>query len=509
MSAIDDRLAQLREAKDCELVTNRLVTPAFLPIPPHRVGIAHLALKPRFLLADPTGTGKTPQALVAYAHLKVKHPPLKALVVTTRSALFQWQGATARFLDGPTTTVLGYDADRQLLPPTARALYYTRREQVSDDIYIINYHLLARDLDLILPLLEQFVLVLDEVHHLRGRKQQVLFPTVQRVSLKARYVWGLSATPIMNRVEDIYAVMEAIAPGFWGSWSRFGSRYLDRMLKRIYIKGKERRFWEVRGPKNLPELMDTLRPFYLKRPAAEIHQFLPEIVPMDLDAPMDDRQQTIYHGILQQYFDRDAPNRLQAITALLYAQEAADDPALLGYTGYPSAKQAALDEFLDGLDQEQRVLIYTRFAKMAALLHARHGGGRITGDVSAAERNKARLAFLDGTHKVLFMTAAGGEALDLQAANIVVFYDLPWSYGEYLQVLGRARRIGSAHPSICVVHLMARDGRVPTIDGYAHDVLKQKQGVVLQTFGTADEHVLVPAEDRLTMQLYQQVRGSR
>ena len=65
----------------------------------------------------------------------------------------------------------------------------------------------------------------------------------------------------------------------------------------------------------------------------------------------------------------------------------------------------------------------------------------------------------------LFITTAGSEALNLQAASVVLFYDTPWSYGDLVQTIGRAQRIGSIQEHILILHLVNKgtiDMRVMT-----------------------------------------------
>ena len=74
---------------------------------------------------------------------------------------------------------------------------------------------------------------------------------------------------------------------------------------------------------------------------------------------------------------------------------------------------------------------------------------------------------------------AGGDAINLQAAKAVVFYDTPWSAGDYLQILGRMIRIGSEHDSVYAVHLVCRD----TIDEHVQTVIKKKMRLIEQVLG--------------------------
>jgi SNF2 family DNA or RNA helicase len=95
---------------------------------------------------------------------------------------------------------------------------------------------------------------------------------------------------------------------------------------------------------------------------------------------------------------------------------------------------------------------------------------------------------------------AGGSSLDLQQASIEIFYDLPWSWGEWTQVLGRARRIGSPHEKVLVILLINSN----TIDEYSLRVLRRKESLVDQTIGL-DVDTLTISPETLD-ELYEMIR---
>ena len=75
---------------------------------------------------------------------------------------------------------------------------------------------------------------------------------------------------------------------------------------------------------------------------------------------------------------------------------------------------------------------------------------------------------------LICVTDAGGESLDLQAAQVVILYDLPWTHGSFTQIIGRARRIGSTHANILTVLLSAAQ----TIDEEVAESLLHKERTV-------------------------------
>lgn len=476
MDPVTDYLTRIRAAKTATLPPCPLVTDEFIAAPPYAVGVSHLMLRPRFLLADPTGTGKTPMSLVAYAQLKSKQPSLKLLVHTTQSAQFQWARNVWRFLRGVEPVVLSYepkDAERwKDLGPRGRAAQWAKMANGDGDIWITTYALSAQEEQQILTHLRNFYVIFDEAHVLRSHKGEVLYPSMARLSQKARGAWALTATPMMDgRIDELYAVMEAIRPGTFGDpseppekrYAQFRKTYHELVLikPKWKIKGTQkaaRPFYKTTGYKNLPLLRSLMDPFYLKRPAEEMNQFLPPIRYQQLDLVMEAKQQALYRDIIQLHWPG-SKTPIQQLASLTFAQMAVDAPAVLGYPSVPSAKLTELLRLLKDQFADQKVLVFSKFEKVVQYLSvqltkAGISHGQITGAVSATTREAVRMKFqTDPTSRVVLLTTAGAQALDLQAAGVVICYDLPWTPGELEQIVGRARRVGSQHPSILVVLL--------------------------------------------------------
>jgi SNF2 family DNA or RNA helicase len=134
----------------------------------------------------------------------------------------------------------------------------------------------------------------------------------------------------------------------------------------------------------------------------------------------------------------------------------------------------------------EKVIVFTRFRKLVdwAMPYFEKKGikcVRVTGAESDDERDEAMARFQDAGSdvQVIWITTAGGEAINLQAAKAMIFYDTPWSAGDYLQILGRMIRIGSLHDRVYAIHLIA-DG---TVDERVQKVLRKKMKLVEAILG--------------------------
>ena len=96
-------------------------------------------------------------------------------------------------------------------------------------------------------------------------------------------------------------------------------------------------------------------------------------------------------------------------------------------------------------------------------------------------------------YKVIFITAAGSAAINLQAAGVVLYYDTPWSYGDLYQSIGRAQRIGSIREHILILHMINKK----TIDEHVIEVLEKKKHLIYQVIGDIAEGAIDFKDDIL------------
>ena len=174
-----------------------------------------------------------------------------------------------------------------------------------------------------------------------------------------------------------------------------------------------------------------------------------------------------------------------------------------------------LAEELDG----EKVIVYTRFASLVPRLQkilAKNGIKNvcITGKQNEKQRGEAQAAFQDveSDTKVIFITDAGSEAINLQAASAMIFYDAPWSWGNYVQLLGRPIRIGSPHQHVNVFHLIAeRRGEKAkerkTIDRYVLELLDKKKDLIDKVIGEAAVGALEFDNESSTKALVRKLQG--
>jgi SNF2 family DNA or RNA helicase len=194
--------------------------------------------------------------------------------------------------------------------------------------------------------------------------------------------------------------------------------------------------------------------------------------------------------------ERDPENLM---TALAVYRLVANSPALLDsadekafLSAHLSPKEEALLDLLDGDLAGEKVIVYTSFRTHIDRLEALTRKGkftrrkflRVTGAEDATERRVAARKFQepDGDHDLIFINQAGIEGINLQQAAHMICLDLPWSWGNLLQLVGRMLRIASPHAA-CTLHLLPARG---SIDEFTISTLKSKKGVFEMILG--DSH---------------------
>lgn len=495
-----DRLREIRAAGDIEMALPPVIRPwnpetstGFRSNAPHRVGIAHLRLRPRFMLLDPTGTGKTPQVLVAFGMMWAQMPPqtrMRLLVLCGRTAQFQWVQSVSKFLVGPRAKVVGYH------PDTARKLRADIRvmdyHDTSYDVLTTTYTTFADDIDTIRDMdLQRLVVVCDEAHKLRGLAQTKLRPAFQSINSHARAIWLLTASPLFRDIMNLYAMADLVRPGMLGTEREFANRYMDRTWISFVPKARRRPGasqyggpgkWHVKAYKNLDQLRALLEPWSLQRPLTAFEGQIPDFRVLETVVDLDPDHRTMYDSVVAHRFPVTGLP-MDPLAAVSYTQMMVDAPQVLGYeTVKPPAKLAGLLDLLRDNYAGSKVLVYSRYATVCQwlqqeLMKAGYRTGLVTGEVPMAQQLAAIREFQDGpptgdtanpassrdaVSSALVLSDAGGESLDLQQARVLVLYDLPWAGGTFIQLLGRLRRTGSRHGSV-LLHVLTASATVDSV----------------------------------------------
>jgi hypothetical protein len=229
-------------------------------LPYQREGVLHLAFGERALLADEMGLGKTIQAIAACVLLAELRNIKRVLIVCPASLKAEWEEQVARFCDRSTRLVFG--SREQRLAAYRDPAFFT----------IVNYEQVLGDADNLNGELRPDIVVLDEAQRIKNWQTK----TARKVkSLHARYAFVLTGTPVENRIDELYSIIQYLDPEVLGPLFRF-----NRDFYKLDERGRPMDY------QNLAALRQRLTPLLLRRRKADVETQLPGRTVKNFFVPM-------------------------------------------------------------------------------------------------------------------------------------------------------------------------------------------------------------------------------
>jgi SNF2 family DNA or RNA helicase len=444
--------------------------------------VVHLLAMKRFVVGDDTGLGKTVEAIVALCHLWERDPDLKAVILTKKSSVPQWASEFARFTQGVEVLVAKG-------APTKRAAIHEAWENASGPTVLIQGYSSACNDFSRLQHWEGHVLVTDEATVYKTPTTRV-HKVCRHLASQADRCWALTATLIKNSLMEGYGIYKVVVPELFRMSKHAFMQNFCIIRMQTVARGRQIPVIVGYRDQDVSRFRDQIDPYYLGRPKHQVAHELPVLTTRDIFVGLSKFQREKYREALDGLLGHgDGEDReTTQLTALIYCQEIVNHPSLIGFGDSCSEKMDALEALLsEGGDlEDEKVIVFTRFRKMVdvaiPLLEKNgHKCVRVTGHEGEDARKAAMDAFQDplSDTNVIFITMAGGDSINLQAAKALIFYDTPWSAGDYLQVLGRMIRIGSDHDRVYAFHLVCED----TVDERVQVVLRKKMGLIEAVLG--------------------------
>jgi hypothetical protein len=470
-----------------------------VPLYPYqREGMLHLAFNERALLADEMGLGKTIQAIAACALLHRLGKARRVLVVTPASLKTEWEEQIQRFTELPYQLVFG--ARYQRLKAYGNAPFFT----------IVNYEqMLADSLD-VNHRLQPDVVILDEAQRIKNWSAKTS-RAIKR--LQSRYAFVLTGTPIENRIDELYSLMDFLDPMVLGPLFRFNREYYE-----LDERGRPA------GYRNLAQLHERIRPFMLRRRKADVETELPARTERTFFVPLSDEQKGEYidHELIVARLAHAAKRRplTQAeqdklLRHLAMMRMVCDTNYILHPDQRACPKLRELEKILEECrdNPDVKVIVFSEWERMLELVRdlCRRldiGFAWHTGSVPQRRRRAEINVFKsDPDCRVFLSTDSGATGLNLQNASVVINCDLPWNPAKLEQRIARAWRKHQTRP-VTVIHLVSEN----TIEQRMLDTLSQKQALadgVLELRGDLDKIQLRSGRQAFLAKLQQLVDTGR
>jgi len=413
-------------------------------LPYQREGVLHLAFGERALLADEMGLGKTIQGIAACILLAKLKRIERVLVVCPASLKAEWEEQIARFCDRSTRLVFGQRTQRHAA--YRDPAFFT----------IVNYEQVLGDAEEINSTLKPDIIVLDEAQRIKNWQTK----TARRVkSLRSRYAFVLTGTPLENRIDELYSIVQYLDPEILGPLFRF-----NRDFYQLDERGRPIDY------RNLADLRARLQPLLLRRRKSEVEAQLPGRTVKTYFVPMAEEQQSRYedyHFPARQLIAKSQHRpltqaefeRLQMLLACM--RMVCDTPAILDPTCRISPKLEELEGILDDLldEPDRKVIVFSEWERMLTMVRELAGEMGVdaawhTGSLPQRRRRAEINRFKhDPACRLFLSTDSGSVGLNLQVASAVINVDLPWNPAKLEQRIARAWRKNQLR-SVSVINLV-------------------------------------------------------
>lgn len=445
---------------------------------PYQLKAAQAALRRfrgRGMLCDEVGLGKTIEAGLVIKEYLMRQMAERILILTPPGLVQQWREELAEkfgLRDFVTNTdeafrAAGDDAWSEF-PRIIASIAAARHTGNRDLITSLTYDLI----------------VVDEAHHLKNRSS-VTWKFVN--DLQKRFILMLTATPVENRLEELYNLITILKPGQLSTPQEFRRQFV--------VKG------DPHSPKNRGLLRELMADVMIRHSRGQVSVKLPPRRAHTVRLALSPAEQSLYQNVsdfvrqvLQEGRDggarkltlgvlqREIGSSATAVTHTLH--KLAEQPAwkthktrLLSLAAEAAAitdwaKADALLKILHSAGQD-RVLVFTHFQATLEALAERltavgidfipyHGG------LTIQQKDEAIRRFEQEGH-VLLSTEAAGEGRNLQFCHIMVNFDLPWNPQRIEQRVGRIHRVGQ-NRQVEIFNLSAQG----TIEDYLLNILDRK-----------------------------------
>jgi len=437
----------------------------------------------RVLLADEVGLGKTIEACLLLREYLLRGLIKRVLILVPAPLVSQWHEELQS----------KFGLEFSIPPRTAaadRPEYWAETDQV---LASLSFAKSARRADAVTATPWDLVIV-DEAHHCKNRAT-LNWKLVNR--LKRRHLFLLTATPVQNNLLELYNLLTLLEPCHLKTETDFKKRYIRR--------------GSPRDPLNRERLRSLLGEVMIRNTRSLVQMDLPPRYAQTLMAQPRDDEQDLYRQLNAYLRLRRIPPVAPGAGPRDVAEE--DDQTLAPLTrkqlstlllasgSHPRAlaqslenvagedertrpiielarriERSAKDEkLLELLEQsgDEKVLVFACFRR--TLEHLQHlldeadvGYSTFSGTHSQRQKDAAIEAFRREV-PVMLCSESGGEGQNLQFANTLVNFDLPWNPMKIEQRVGRIHRIGQTR-EVFVFNLCAVD----SLESRLLDLLTEK-----------------------------------
>jgi SNF2 family DNA or RNA helicase len=440
----------------------------------------------RALLADEVGLGKTIEAGLIIAEYLTRGMVRSLLILTPASLVSQWQLELSEKFNISTITTDARDLQQ------APAEFWTENPRI---VASINMAKSAKHYAFVTNRAWDLVVV-DEAHHLKNRST-LNWKLVN--DLQKRFILMLTATPVQNSLVELFNLLTLLKPGLLQTEALFKKQYVDSKNGRM--------------PKNPEQLRSLMREVMIRNTRALVDVKLPKRFATTITVVPDQAEQQLYQD-LSAYLRLQTAG-LDRLSRTNLLMRAGSSPGALADSLKQLSKRIPDEELLSLAKRaaqikqvekakilvemlgksHQKTLVFsahkaTSLYLAKALQAANIPFAEFQGGMSLKEKDAAIASFRDEVG-VLLASETGGEGRNIQFANAIINYDLPWNPMKIEQRIGRIHRIGQVQ-DVFIFNFCLKDSIEEYILQILHDKINMFElvvGEVETILGNADSEL--------------------
>ena len=445
-------------------------------------------LRGRALLCDEVGMGKTVEAGLITLEYILRGLVRRVLVLSPPSLVEQWQEEMRSkfnldFVVYDSPEFKAHPDPWATFPRIIASIDTAKRESKQEQVLAVPYDLV----------------IVDEAHHLRKQRSQAYRLVSQ---LKKKYILLLTATPVENDLEELFNLITLLLPGQLETAASFKRKYITRgdplkpkntetlkqLIREVMVRNRRSETGAIAGRRSADLIHIELTPeemaFYQRltifvrgyysvgeaKTQEGVHAFVLKILQREAGSSIE----AVLPTLQKMAANQDHSESLRGVLAIL-AKQAENVPR--------RAKVEALLKLLPGI--QGKVIIFTSFTETQRyLVRTLQVAGLHVAELHSGLRRQEKeeqVRLFAGEVDILVSTETGSEGRNLQFANHMINYDLPWNPMRIEQRIGRIHRIGQEKD----VHIY-NFSAVDTIEAHILEILDAKINMFQLVVGELD-----------------------
>ncbi|MYL37151.1 DEAD/DEAH box helicase [Halobacillus litoralis] len=424
----------------------------------------------RAILADEVGLGKTLEAGLILKEYMIRGRASKVLILTPASLVNQWiQELNEKFYI-QAASPRKKQASWKEWDVAVTSIDMAKREHHREEILSQKYDFI----------------IIDEAHKLKNH-QTKNYQFVQ--SLKKTYCLLLTATPIQNKLSDLFNLVSILKPGYLGNLTDFKKKYQKQARDEDHIQHIHSLVGQlmIRNRRKDTGLDSSKRKVRNERltftkEEAELYQSLeqlkadhPSFTWLTLAKELCSSREACYMS-LNQLKKKAAPEKQAVYDSFIEA---------LGSLPH-HVKAGRMVDLIK--EKEEKFIVFTEYRATQFYLQwylQQHGITSVpfSGKFNKSKRDWMKQLFQNKA-QVMVATEAGGEGINLQFCHHMINYDLPWNPMRLEQRIGRIHRFGQEY-DVNIYNFAVEN----TIEDHIMHMLYEKIEVFKNAVGDLD-HIL-------------------